>query len=160
MKIIQRIPWLPLGLWALWLLLNDSISVGQVILGGIFAFLVSAITGGMRPLRAQPRRIMPAFKLIAHVAIDVLRSNLAVARIVLGRDREGVHSGFMRIPLEMTDPHGLAILSGILTATPGSVWTDFTDGVLLLHVLDMQDEAAWHTLIKDRYEKPLMEIFE
>ena len=31
---------------------------------------------------------------------------------------------------------------------------------LLLHVFDLQDEQGMIRMIKDRYEKPLMEIFE
>ena len=33
-------------------------------------------------------------------------------------------------------------------------------GTLLLHVLDLVDEEQWSRLIKDRYERLLMEIFE
>ena len=33
-------------------------------------------------------------------------------------------------------------------------------GRLLLHVLDLVDEETWVRLIKDRYERRLMEIFE
>jgi multicomponent K+:H+ antiporter subunit E len=36
-----------------------------------------------------------------------------------------------------------------------------SDGrTLTLHVLDLQDEAAWIRTIKRRYERPLMEIFQ
>jgi multicomponent K+:H+ antiporter subunit E len=31
---------------------------------------------------------------------------------------------------------------------------------MLLHVLDLIDETEWVQIIKQRYEKPLMEIFE
>ena len=37
---------------------------------------------------------------------------------------------------------------------------DAAKGILLLHVLDLVDETAWIRLIKDRYERRLMEIFE
>ena len=92
-----------------------------------------------------------------------MRSNFAVARIVLGlvRGRE-VRSGFVDIPLDLRDPHGLAVLAGIITSTPGTVWADLApDGkTLTLHVLDLQDEAEWILWIKTRYEQPLMRIFE
>lgn len=32
--------------------------------------------------------------------------------------------------------------------------------VILIHVLDLIDEQEWIRLIKDRYERLLMEIFE
>ena len=70
--------------------------------------------------------------------------------------------GVMKIQLDMRAPHGLAMLSIIVTATPGTVWAghDAERNVLTLHVLDLQDEAAWVHTIKHRYERPLMEIFE
>lgn len=157
----RQLPWLPLFLWILWLLLNDSASAGQLLVGGVLALAIPAVTGVMRPMKAQPRRIGAVFGLLFHVALDVVRSNIAVARIVLGLAGHQVVSGFIRIPLDLRDPHGLAVLSCILTATPGSVWTDLSeDNTLTMHVLDVQDEDTWTQLIKERYERPLMEIFE
>jgi multicomponent K+:H+ antiporter subunit E len=42
------------------------------------------------------------------------------------------------------------------------VWVDLdrNQGNLTLHILDLQDEAEWIQTIKQRYERPLMEIFE
>ena len=52
--------------------------------------------------------------------------------------------------------------SSFITATPGTIWVQFdrNAGRLLVHVLDMIDEEAWIQLIKHRYERLLMEIFE
>jgi len=157
----RSLPWLPLFLWVLWLLLNNSASPGQLILGGVLALVIPIVTGAMRPLRSQPRRIGTVMVLLAHVAVDVIRSNIAVGRIVLGLAGHEVVAGFIRVQMDMRDPHGLAVLSCILTATPGSVWTDLSpDNILTIHVLDVQDQETWTRLIKDRYERPLMEIFE
>lgn len=61
----------------------------------------------------------------------------------------------------MRDPHGLAMLACIVTYTPGTVWVELTDDHRLkLHVLDLQNEEDWVRLVQDRYERPLMEIFE
>jgi multicomponent K+:H+ antiporter subunit E len=82
---------------------------------------------------------------------------------VLGlvRSRE-IRSGFLEIPLELRDPHGLAALSTIVTATPGTVWAGLSaDGTCLtLHVLDLDDEQRWIAYIKQRFEAPLRRIFE
>ena len=68
----------------------------------------------------------------------------------------------MRIPLDMRDPYGLAALACIITATPGTLWVEYdsADNTMLLHVLDLIDEEEWVRIIKDRYERRLMEIFE
>ena len=95
--------------------------------------------------------------------LDIVKSNTAVARVVLGlTGGRPVTPGFMGVPLDMRDPHGLAMLAVILTSTPGTVWVEYDEATrhLTLHVLDLQDEARWIETIKQRYERPLMEIFE
>ena len=116
----------------------------------------------LRPLAAWPHRLHVALGLIGRVLVDIVRSNVAVGRIVLGASRRQPTIGFMKIPLDMSDPHGLAMLAVIITGTPGTVWAghDPESNVLTLHVLDLQDEAVWTRTIKHRYERPLMEIFE
>jgi len=149
-------------LFALWLLLNDTTAPGHIALAGLLAWLGPIAAHRMRPFQARPRFTRSLLRLITHVVVDVLRSNIAVARIVLGLRREAWVSDFIQIPLELTDPHALAVLAGIVTVTPGTVWAgrDPATGVLTLHVLDLRSVEAWVHVIKTRYEAPLMEIFQ
>ena len=162
MKRRPLIPLLPVFLAFMWLLLNDSTSLGHVVLGAAFGVLITLVVRRLRPLPARPRRLSAAVGLIWNVLLDIIRSNLAVGRIILGASRRQPQIGFMQIPLDMRNPHGLAMLSVIITGTPGTVWAghDPESNILTLHVLDLQDEAAWIRTIKQRYERPLMEIFE
>jgi multicomponent K+:H+ antiporter subunit E len=160
----RRIPLLlASALLCLWLLLNDTLELGHILLGTLIAVLLALGVASMRPLQARMRRLSLLIKLIFTVLLDIVRSNIAVARVILGlvRDRE-VKSGFLDIPLDLRDPHGLAGLAMIVTSTPGTVWAELTpDGsTLMLHVLDLRDEAALIRTIKQRYEQPLREIFE
>jgi multicomponent K+:H+ antiporter subunit E len=100
-------------------------------------------------------------RLTALVVKDIALSNVAVAGIVLGPGRRHWVSGFVEIPLELRDPYGLAALACIVTSTPGTLWTDYdaATGILTIHVLDLVDSAAWIRTIKERYERPLLEIF-
>lgn len=161
---MMRIPLvLTLVLVAMWLLLNNTLSFGQTVLGTVFAVLLVLAGAKLRPVRPRLRRLYLAAPLIAVVLVDILRSNLGVARIVLGlTGKRQVRSGFLDIPLELRDPHGLAILAVIITSTPGTAWAGVApDGATLkLHILDLKDEAEWIHTIKHRYERPLMRIFE
>jgi multicomponent K+:H+ antiporter subunit E len=143
-------------------LLNDSLSAGQVLLGVPLALAVAALMPSARPARARMRRPWVALVLVTRVLIDIVRSNINVVGIVLGAEQRRQHPGFIHVPLDLRDPHGLAVLSMIVTATPGTVWAETTPDhrVLTLHILELRDEAVWHRTIKDRYERPLMEIFE
>ena len=156
-------PVLTATLVVLWLLLNNTLDLAHVVFAVVLAVALMAAAARFRPVQPRLRRLYLVPRLFAMVLSDVVRSNVRVARIVLGLTggRE-VHSGFLDIPLELRDPHGLAVLAAIVTSTPGTAWTRLSaDGrTLTLHVLDLKDEAAWIRTIKERYEQPLKRIFE
>ena len=156
-----RLP-MPVFLVAIWLLLNNTMSAGSVVLGVALSLSLIWAGSALRPLRARPKRIPVALKLMCTVAVDVIRSNIAVGRLIwLGR-RAVMTPGFVKIPIELSDPHGLAALACIVTYTPGTIWAGFSreENMLTLHVLDLKDEEQWIRTIKKRYEFPLKEIFE
>lgn len=155
-------PLLSATLLVLWLLLNQTISAGHLVLGSMLAILASWAMAALRPEKARIRRPGAAFRLAGMVLVDILRSNIAVGRIIVSSREPGMNAGFVTIPLQLRSRHGLAVLSIIITSTPGTIWVNYdaAKGILLLHVLDLVDETAWIRLIKDRYERRLMEIFE
>jgi multicomponent K+:H+ antiporter subunit E len=155
-------PLLSLALLILWLLLNQSVSAGHVILGSVIAVLASWAMAALRPEKPRIRHPGVALRLIGMVLLDILRSNIAVGRIIVRSREPGVNAGFMTIPLDMRSRHGLAVLAIIITSTPGTIWVEYdvARGTLLLHVLDLVDETVWIRTIKGRYERLLMEIFE
>jgi multicomponent K+:H+ antiporter subunit E len=151
------------ALVATWLLLNRTVAPGQVALGLVLALAMVWLMRTLRPVQPRLKRVYLAAVLPPLILADIVRSNLGVARIVLGLRRAGsFRSGFVKIPMRMRDPHGMAVLAVIVTSTPGTVWVDLSPdgGVLTLHVLDLGDESQWIDWIKNRYEKRLMEIFE
>jgi multicomponent K+:H+ antiporter subunit E len=154
-------PILSLGLLAFWLLLNQSLSPGHVLLGSAVALAGGWVLATLKLPKARPRRFMPIFRLTAYVVADIVRSNIAVAGIILGLKQRRGTSGFVNISLELRDPYGLAMLACIITSTPGTLWADFDEasGNLTIHVLDLVDEAEWIRIIKGRYERLLLEIF-
>lgn len=161
MSRVLPYPVLTASLLVMWLLLT-SFSLGQFLLGGLVALTASRAMTALEPSKPRIRRWRVIPKLAGHVALDILRSNIAVFSIIIqGRRRERV-SGFVAIPLDLRDPTGLAVLSCIVTSTPGTAWVEYdpASGILLIHVLDLVDKDAWVSVIKNRYEAPLMEIFE
>jgi multicomponent K+:H+ antiporter subunit E len=156
-------PTVVLVLTVCWLVLQETIAFDQILLGAAIAVLLAWASSRLRPLRARIQRLDLLAGLILIVLWEVVQSNIAVARIVLGlvRNRE-IRSGFVDIPLDLRDPHGLAALAAIITATPGTVWSGLSadSKTLTLHILDIQDEQHWICYIKGRFERPLMRIFE
>jgi multicomponent K+:H+ antiporter subunit E len=154
-------PLAAVSLLAVWLLLNESVGPGAILLGAVLALAAARTLRTLEAPRPRLRRPFAAMKLAVAVLFEIARSNNAVARIILGAPRER-RSGFVRIPLDMRSPYGLTVLASIITATPGTLWVEYesTGNTMLLHVLDLVDEETWVRTIKDRYETRLMEIFE
>lgn len=161
MSRVLPYPFLTAALLLTWLLLT-SFSPGQFLLGAIVATAAARAMTALQPSKPRLRRWQLIPRLAGIVALDILRSNIAVASIILrGRRRDRV-AGFVAIPLELRDKTGLAVLACIVTSTPGTAWIEYAhdSGVLLIHVLDLVDSDEWVALIKNRYESLLMEIFE
>ena len=154
-------PLLSAGIFLMWLLLTQSFSAGQILLGAIVALLAGASMARLGWFPARIRSWRALLQLAIIVAMDVIRSNIAVARIAFSPARNR-HSAFIRLELELRDPQALAVLALILTATPGTAWVQYNrlGGMLLIHVFDLVDEQAWIRLIKTRYERLLLEAFE
>jgi multicomponent K+:H+ antiporter subunit E len=158
---MSRYPLLAAALLLMWMLLT-SFSVGQFLLGGVVAMAASRVMAALQPEKPRLRRWQLIPRLVGIVALDILRSNAAVASIILQGGGHSRVSGFVAIPLDLRDKTGLAVLACIVTSTPGTAWIEYTpdSGILLIHVLDLVGEDEWVALIKNRYEALLMEIFE
>lgn len=162
MKRLFPAPLLSLSLWGLWLLLNLSLSPGNLLLGALLAILAPILMAPLRPLPVRIRKPGTIVRLILRVGADVVVSNLQVARSVWLAGSRPPRSRFIRIPLNLRDAHGLAALSMITTVIPGTIWSELAldRSILLLHVFDLDDEAQFIEHFKHTYERPLMEIFE
>ncbi|KQP16483.1 Na+/H+ antiporter subunit E [Methylobacterium sp. Leaf93] len=154
-------PILSACLAATWLLLNAPLSPGNVLLALSIGLTVPAVMLALRAPSVRVRAPGTLARLAVIVLYDMVRSNIDVARIILGLRGGERRTGFVTIPLDIREPFGLAILSIILTGTPGTLWVQYDSdtGCLLIHVLDYTDGEEWVRRVKDRYERPLMQIF-
>jgi multicomponent K+:H+ antiporter subunit E len=154
-------PLLAAGLALMWLLLA-GFTPGQLVLAVIVSVASSHALAALGEVSPRIRRWLAIPELFGIVLYDIVRSNVAVASILLSGRRRPRTSGFIVVPIRLRHPSALAILSIVLTSTPGTAWLDYnsTRGELLIHVFDLVDEAQWIDLIANRYEKLLLEIFE
>lgn len=162
MRRLLPYPLAAAGLLVLWLLLNQSLTWGQLLIGAVAALACGLALTALEVPNVRARRLGTMIRLVALVLADIIRSNIAVARLILGRTNPDRRPGFVHIPLELRDRYALAALACIITSTPGTLWVshDPTSGILIIHVLDLVDESEWIRSIKSRYERRLLEIFE
>lgn len=154
-------PWLSLLLFVAWLLLNESMSVGNVLLAAAFGLAIPWWTERFRAERPVLKNLAVLARLLLVVLKDIVLSNLTVARQVLGPEA-AIQPRFVWVPLSIRDPHGIVLLAGIITMTPGTLSSELSDDRrhLLVHALHCTDEAGLIADIKARYEAPLIEVFE
>lgn len=157
--------WLPYPILSVlllitWLLLNQSLSLAHILLGGMLSVVGPWFLLRLDTPRLTVKRPLSILQLASEIVVDIARSNYRVARLVL-RDKPGRTPGFVRIPLRLQSQYGLAVLACIITATPGTTWVAYDPArhILVIHVLDLVDDD-WGEIIKTRYERLLMEIFE
>jgi multicomponent K+:H+ antiporter subunit E len=161
MTRVLPFPLMSAGLLMLWLLLNQSVSLGEILLGSVLALVGGWTMVALRMPKTRLRRTGTILRLSCVVLADILHANIAVVRILLGFGRQQRTPGFVNIPLGLSDPYALAALACIITSTPGTLWVNFdSQRLLTIHVLDLVDESEWVRTIKGRYERYLLEIFE
>ncbi|MHB1224769.1 MAG: Na+/H+ antiporter subunit E [Gemmatimonadaceae bacterium] len=143
-----------------WLLLHDSVAAGVVVSGALLAVGLPLLTRRFWPEAPQTMRLAPVSRLVAVVLWDILAANIRVARLVLGPAR-ALRPRFIELPLAVTSPLAITTLAGIITLTPGTVSANLSGDrrTLLVHALSDDDPAATVADIKQRYERPLLEIF-
>lgn len=142
-----------------WLMLNHSLDAGTILMALILAVGIPRL---VRPFIAHTPNIdwLPALQLFFVVLWDIIVSNIKVAKLVLGPMHK-MHPKWFRIPLETQHEEVNTLLAMIITTTPGTVSAgiDQDRGDILVHALSADDTEAEIQNIKDRYEKPLMQIF-
>lgn len=153
-------PLLSLVLLVVWPVLNGSYSIGQWLLGAVLAVVIPWFTEPLRDERARLRRPLAAARLAAVVLKDIVMSNIDVARRILGDERR-ITPGYVWVPVDIADPHGIVAFAGIITMTPGTLSADLSPDRrwLLVHCFHLDDPDAVIASAKARYEAPLMEIF-
>ena len=161
MKRFLPSPLLSLAVMALWLLLVGDFSRGSFILALALAIALPLCAGLLQPEHAHLHRLPAIFKRAGRVLWDIIVSNVEVARRILGSESK-IRPGFIWVPLDIHDIHGITALASIISLTPGTLSTELTPdrGFLLVHCFDLEDAEDTIADIKSRYESLLKEIFE
>ena len=162
--IARLIPSLTLSttLFVVWVLLHQSLNPATLLSALLVAVVVPLITRSLRPASVVMRRLDVLARLVLIVLRDMTRSAWLVARELLSKRNADIHSAFLRVPLDARDPNALAGLAMIVCLTPGTAWAELSMDrtVLMLHVFELKNEQGMIEMIKTRYERPLMQIFE
>ena len=157
--------WLPHPLFSvllavIWLLLAASWSPGNILLAVLAGWGLPFLTSELWPRRTPLARPLGMVRYVVTVLYDIVVANVVVALLILGPQRR-LRPGFVVYPLTLEDRLAITVLANTISLTPGTVSADvsLTRRALLIHALDVEDEQALIESIRERYEKPLQEIF-
>jgi multicomponent K+:H+ antiporter subunit E len=154
-------PALTAMLVVVWLLMANSITVGGILLGLVFGIILPKFTEPFWPDRPRVRFGRALLGYVGLVLYDIVVANFEVARLILFRRNRDLRSRWLVVPVALSSPEAITVLAATISLTPGTVSSDVSaDGrFLLVHALDVADEAAAIARIKTRYEAPLLRIF-
>jgi len=163
MSVVKRLlphPIFSLVLLLVWLLLNNTISAGHIVLGSIIALVLPWSTAGFWADRLHLHKPGLALRFLLLVLWDITVANIQVAKLILS-PRSKLRPAFVHYPLELDNDFAITVLAATISLTPGTVSIDVSADhrTLLVHGLDVDDEAALIAEIKSRYEAPIKEIF-
>lgn len=144
-----------------WLLLVNSLHPGHLALGAFLGLVVPYFSSPFMPIAPRVYSWPTFFKFTPLFLYDLIVANISVAILIL-RVGYAPRSRWISIPLDTTDPFAITTLAAVISLTPGTVSSRFTQDrrTLLVHVLDCVDRKAEVQKIKTRYEDPIRRIFE
>jgi len=154
-------PLLTPTLAAIWLLLVNSLSPGQIVLGLFLGWAIPFFTLRFWPDPVRIARPGVLARFLAVVLYDIVVANLVVARLILGPPAR-LRPAFIEYPLRLRTDLAISLLANTISLTPGTVSARLSSDRrhLLVHALDVEDAEAAIAAIRDRYETPLLEVFE
>ena len=142
-----------------WMMLAHSAAPVDIFTGLLLGLIIPKL---IQPFIVHTPNIqwMQAIKLFFVVLYDIIISNLRVAKQDLGPTKN-LHPKWYRVPLDTDHEHVNTLLAMIITTTPGTVSAgiDQERGDILVHALSSDDPESEILDIKQRYEQPLITIF-
>jgi len=154
-------PALTLCLIAVWMVVNNTLGLGHLLLGTVLAVLIPLLTRRFWPEAPKVARWGLLLRYLTVLLTDIVVANFWVASLVL-RPGGGLRPGFVWFPVALSDPFAITVLASTISLTPGTVSVDLSEDArhLLIHSIDLDDAQALVDQIKQRYEGPLQEIFQ
>lgn len=152
-------PFHSLLLFVVWLLMNNSISPGHIVLASFFAITIPLLVNSMRDEQPKIKKPWLAVRYFFLVLRDILVANIQVAILVLGPIKK-LQPGFVSIPLDIDSDVGITVLASTVSLTPGTVSVEVSEDRkwLYIHALHLDNEQDLIDEIKQRYERPIKEI--
>ncbi|NLW05357.1 MAG: Na+/H+ antiporter subunit E [Pseudomonadaceae bacterium] len=147
-------------LFLVWLLMNNTLETGHIVLAAVLAFIIPLAVNRLQHPQPTIQKPLLALRYVMLVLMDIVIANMQVAVLILGPLKK-MQPGFVAVPLDITQKLPITLLASTVSLTPGTVSCDVSEDHcwLYVHALNLVDEQELIASIKTRYEAPLKEIF-
>jgi multicomponent Na+:H+ antiporter subunit E len=132
-----------LALDFIWVLLWGSASVANVISGLVVGFVIVLAVPGLigRSRRGWPPvRPLAVLRLVGHVVVSTVASNVVLTREILSRGSQ-IRTGVVGVPLPDCSDELVTLIADLLALAPGTIPIEVTKDPqeLYVHVLHLDD---------------------
>jgi len=151
--------------FALWMLLFWSLQPSVIVVGGLFALLVSVLLGRIYPNNLQkilnPARWLFFLIYVPYFFYYCMKANLDVAVRVIHPDVP-IRPGIVKVRTTLNSEMAKTFLANSITLTPGTLTIDIDGQDFYVHWINIDtDDAVRRTAeICGRFEPLLRRIFE
>ncbi|MCK1976335.1 Na+/H+ antiporter subunit E [Jeotgalicoccus huakuii] len=143
----------------LWMFMNADMSVGTFVTGYLIGLVAVYLFRNFLPGRFYLRRLYLMIKLLFIFIIELVKANIDVVKIVMS-PKIDIHPGFYAYPNDLEEEWEVALLSTLITLTPGTVVVAISDdySIIYIHGLDMDDADEEIDNIKAAFENVIKEV--
>lgn len=139
--------------------MNGDFTVGTFVTGYIIGLVAVYILRNFLPGRFYLKRLYWMVRLFLVFIIELVKANVDVVRIVMA-PKIDIHPGFYAYPNDLEEEWEVALLSTLITLTPGTVVVAISEdySIIYIHGLDMDDADAEIANIKTSFENVIKEV--
>lgn len=144
---------------SVWTFLHGTTTLGGFVLGGIASFFLLWVFQKVLRCEDYVRRVRAALAFFARFVVDVVRSNLAMAKLCLDPRVGSKEGNFTTYDVSDLSETETVLMAYLINLTPGTTVADRTDeGIFVLHSFPAMESDALSEIIHRTLQKPLLEI--
>lgn len=139
--------------------MNSDFTVGSFVTGFIIGLIAVYMLRNFLPGRFYLKRLYWMVRLVFIFIIELVKANVDVVRIVMA-PKIDIHPGFYAYPNDLEEEWEVALLSTLITLTPGTVVVAISEdySIIYIHGLDMDNADEEIANIKTSFENVIKEV--
>lgn len=153
-----------IALLMFWILLNGNLSFDTLVIGVLASFAIVWFLDDsisfLTEFRTTPQAIGAAFGYVGYFLKELIKSNVAMARVVLS-PKLPINPGIVKVRTKLTSKMGRLLLANSITLTPGTLTVEIEDEWLYIHWVNIESDdidAATRRIVSG-FEKYLEVIY-